>query len=145
MSPAWSPDNGLLYVAVREQCDRIFASPQTHRPGGLYWGSAFIGVPDEKEWGALKALDPETGEARWEFRYHSAPWGGALATAGGLVFSGDMEGYVMAFDSGSGKLLWRMPTGGTIFASPISYAVDGRQQVAVASGGALFAFGLPDP
>ena len=88
---------------------------------------------------------PADRSQRWEFRYRSAPWGGALATAGGLVFSGDMEGYVMAFDAASGKPLWRTPTGGAVFASPMSYAIDGRQYVALAAGGALFAFGLPEP
>jgi alcohol dehydrogenase (cytochrome c) len=61
------------------------------------------------------------------------------------VFAGDMEGYVMAFDAAAGKLLWRTPTGGAVFASPMSYALEGRQYVALAAGGALFAFGLPEP
>jgi alcohol dehydrogenase (cytochrome c) len=145
MSPAYSPQTGLLYVATREQCDRLFASLQAYRPGGIFWGSAFMGIPGEKEWGALRALDPETGTRKWEFRYQSPPWGGALATSGGLVFAGDMEGYVMALDAATGKLLWRTATGGAVFASPMSYAVEGRQFVALAAGGALFAFALPEP
>ena len=144
MSPSYSQQTGLLYVAVREQCDKIFALPQKHRPGAFFVGSGGTAVPEEKPWGALKALDPQTGAAKWEFRYYSAPWGGALTTAGGLVFSGDMEGYVMAFDAATGKLAWKAPTGGPVRAAPIAYAVDGRQYVAVAAGGSLFAFGLPE-
>jgi alcohol dehydrogenase (cytochrome c) len=142
MSPSYSPQTGLLYVAVREQCDKIFAMAQPHRPGAFFVGSGGTAVPEEKPWGALKALDPHTGATKWEFRYYSAPWGGALATAGGVVFAGDMEGYVVAFDAATGRNLWRMPTGGPITASPMSYAVDGRQHVAVAAGGALFSFAL---
>ena len=62
----------------------------------VFVGSGGMAVPDVKSWGALRALDPLTGEKRWEFRYHAAPWGGTLATAGGLVFAGDMDGYVIS-------------------------------------------------
>jgi alcohol dehydrogenase (cytochrome c) len=144
MSPAYSPQTGLLYVATREQCDRVFASPQRYRPGGVFWGSAFMGIPEEKEWGALRALDPQAGALKWEFRYYSAPWGGVLATSGGLVFAGDMEGYAMALDAATGSPLWRMATGGAVFGSPMSYAIEGRQYVVLAAGSALFAFGLPE-
>ena len=73
----------------------------------------------------------------------------ALATAlgmgaGGLVFAGDMDGYVIAFDAATGKLLWKSAAGGPITSSPMTYAVDGRQYVAVAAGGSLFSFGLPE-
>jgi alcohol dehydrogenase (cytochrome c) len=144
MSPSFSEQTGLMYVAVREQCDKLFSGPQIFRPGAFFVGSGGTAVPEEKPWGALKAIDPQTGASKWEFRYYSAPWGGALSTAGGLVFSGDMEGYVMAFDAGSGKLVWKVLTGGSVLSSPMAYAVDGRQYVAVAAGGSLFAFGLPD-
>jgi alcohol dehydrogenase (cytochrome c) len=144
MAPSYSSQTGLLYVAVREQCDKIFGVPQKHRPGAFFVGSGGTAVPEEKPWGVFKAIDPRTGTSKWEFRYHSAPWGGALATAGGLVFAGDMEGYVMAFDAANGALAWRMPTGGPVTASPMSYSVDGRQYIAVATGGALFSFGLQE-
>jgi alcohol dehydrogenase (cytochrome c) len=144
MAPSYSEQTGLLYVAVREQCDRIFGLPQQHRAGAFFVGSAGSPIPEEKPWGALKAIDPRTGTAKWEFRYYSAPWGGSLTTAGGLVFAGDMEGYLMAFEALTGKIVWRTELGGPVMASPMSYAVDGRQYVAVASGGALFAFTLPE-
>jgi alcohol dehydrogenase (cytochrome c) len=60
------------------------------------------------------------------------------------VFAGDMEGYVMAFDAASGKLAWKTSTGGAVRAAPMAYAVDNQEFVAVAAGGSLFAFGLPD-
>ena len=144
MAPSYSERTGLFYVAVREQCDKYYSTPQTHRPGAFFVGSGGTAVPDEKPWGVLKAIDPRTGTAKWEFRYNSPMWGGALATAGGLVFAGDMDGYVMAFDAATGTLLWKSAAGGPITSSPMTYAVDGRQYVAVAAGGSLFSFGLPE-
>jgi alcohol dehydrogenase (cytochrome c) len=144
MAPSYSEKTGLLYVAVREQCDKIFSMPQTPRPGAFFVGSGGTAVSEEKPWGVLKAIDPQTGMPKWEFRYHSPMWGGALATAGGLVFAGDMDGYVMAFDASTGKLMWKTSSGGPVTASPMTYAVDGQQFVTVAAGGSLFSFGLPD-
>jgi alcohol dehydrogenase (cytochrome c) len=69
---------------------------------------------------------------------------GVLATAGGLVFVASREGNFLALDATSGKALWHFGAGAEIASSPISYAVDGRQYVAVSSAGALFSFALPE-
>jgi len=98
---------------------------------------------DEKDWGALRALEPTTGEIKWDFRHHSAPWAGTLATAGGLVFAGDIEGNLIAFDAREGKVLWHFETGSALYASPMTYSLNGRQYVAVVSGQALVSFALP--
>lgn len=144
MSPSFNPSTGLFYVAVREQCDKFFGSPQVHREGHEFFGSAFQAVPGDKEWGAVRALDPRSGEIKWEFKYYSAPMAGTLSTAGGLVFAGDMEGYLIALDARTGKSLWHLQTGAPVVAAPISYSLDGKQYIAIASGGTLFAFALPD-
>jgi alcohol dehydrogenase (cytochrome c) len=69
---------------------------------------------------------------------------GVLSTASGLVFAGDNEGNFMAFDSRTGKNLWRYPTGTPVWgAAPISYSIDGRQYVVIASGTTLLSFALP--
>jgi outer membrane protein assembly factor BamB len=60
-----------------------------------------------------------------------------------LVFAGDAEGFLIAFDAQSGKVLWRFQAGGTIIAPPISYALDGRQYIAVAAGQTMITFSLP--
>jgi alcohol dehydrogenase (cytochrome c) len=73
----------------------------------------------------------------------SPPTSGLLATAGGLLFAGDREGYLMALDAESGKPLWKFQTGGVVIAPPISYLMDGKQYVAVAAGAALMTFALP--
>jgi glucose dehydrogenase len=73
----------------------------------------------------------------------SGPTSGLLATAGGLVFTGDAEGYLIAFDARTGKVLWRFQTGAAISGPPISYALDGRQYIAVAAGPTMLTFALP--
>ena len=142
MSPSYSPQTGLFYVAVRDQCDKFTTSPQPYREGHTYIGSSYVPASGEKDRGALRALDPRTGEIKWEFKYYSAPWGGALSTAGGLVFAGDMEGNFSAIDARTGKNLWHLQTGSAVWTSPMSYSVDGKQLVIIASGSSLFALGI---
>jgi len=144
MSPSYNPHTGLLYVACREQCDKFYTSPQAYRQGHLYIGSSWETIPDGKDWGGLRAFDPLTGTLKWDFKYTSAPWGGAMSVAGGVVFAGDMEGNLIALDGRTGQHLWHFQTGSAIIASPISYAVNGRQYVVIPSGSALFAFALPE-
>jgi alcohol dehydrogenase (cytochrome c) len=144
MSPSFSRQTGLLYVAAREQCDIFTGIPQPFHPGHPYLGSVYYKPADERAWGALRAIDPATGQVRWEYKYLSPPWSGALSTAGGLVFAGDMEGYLIAFDARTGKDLWHFGTGAPITASPITYAVNGKQYVAIASNGVLLSFALPN-
>jgi alcohol dehydrogenase (cytochrome c) len=97
----------------------------------------------DKAYGAVRALDVMTGKQRWEFRLHSPPWAGLLSTAGGLVFGGSSEGNFFALDAETGKSLWQFQTGGHIHANPVSFAMDGRQHIAIAAGNALVVFGLP--
>ncbi len=143
MAPSFNPETGWFYFPVREQCDVYFAEPPVFVLGKAYWGSMFRGQTEEKEWGLLKALDPLTGETKWDFRYYRAPWAGTLATSGGLIFSGDEDGYLMAFDAKTGRNLWKINTGNRLVTAPITYMVDGRQYVTMPSGAALLTFALP--
>ena len=72
----------------------------------------------------------------------SPPSSGLLATAGGLIFSGNREGYLMALDARTGKPLWKFRTGGVVIAPPITYLLNGKQYVAVAAGDSLITFAL---
>jgi len=65
-----------------------------------------------------------------------------LATAGGLVFTGDGHGYLVALDARTGKPLWHFQTGGNIIAPPITYSLNGKQQVAIAAGTSIITFAL---
>jgi alcohol dehydrogenase (cytochrome c) len=142
MAPSYNPRTGLFYFAVRERCDVLYSAPAKFVEGRRYFGGAFEGVSGEEEWGLLKALDPLTGETKWDFRYQHAPWAGTLAS-GGLVFAGDEDGYLIAFDAAVGKVLWRFNTGNKLISSPITYMVGKRQYIAMPSGSALIAFALP--
>jgi alcohol dehydrogenase (cytochrome c) len=143
MAPSYNPQTGLFYFAVREQCDVYYSAPPKYIEGKAYWGSVFRGVTDEKEWGMLKALDPVTGETKWDFRFYRAPWAGTLSTAGGLIFSGDEDGYLMAVDARTGRNLWKFNTGNRLVTSPITYTVAGRQYVTMPSGAAVITYALP--
>jgi alcohol dehydrogenase (cytochrome c) len=144
MSPAYSPQSGLLYVTVREQCDIFYAHPQPFVTGRLFVGSTYMPAAKEKDWGAVRAIDPKTGDVRWEYKEFSAPWGGNLATAGHLVFTGDLDGYLIALDADTGKHLWHMQTGAAIYAAPITYQLNGKQYISISAGATLVTFALPE-
>ena len=94
----------------------------------------------------VRALNPETGESKWEYKI-AGPQSlaaGVLGTAGGLVFSSTAEGNLIALDAATGKDLWHFQTGAVIASSPMSYAVDGKQFIAVAAGNVLYTFALPE-
>lgn len=141
-SPTYSPQTKLIYQNVREKGGLYYLTEAEYAPGKLFMGAGRRPVPGEEPWGALRALQPMSGELQWEFKVHSPPWAGLLSTAGGLVFSGTMEGDFFAVDAFTGKLLWRFQTGGMIYANPISYLSEGRQYVAIAAGSSLIVFAL---
>ncbi len=119
-------------------------APQPYEAGHAYYGSAYFpSDTSEPFWGALRAIDPATGQMKWEFRHVSPSWAGALSTAGGLVFTGDSEGNFIALDAATGKALWHFQTGAAIYAAPIAFALDGKEYVAIAAGSALYTFALP--
>ena len=102
----------------------------------------------DRGYGALRAMDPVTGERKWELRHPTPSWAGVLSTSGGVVFSGDSEGDVFAADSRTGKELWRYQVGASLYAAPSTYAPSTyifgtRQYVVVPAGTTLTAFALP--
>jgi alcohol dehydrogenase (cytochrome c) len=143
-SPAYNPETKLLYVATIKECDVFSSAPQRYEPGHDFRGSVYMPSTDERPSGALQALDPFTGETKWQFKYFSVPYGGALATAGGLVFGGDADGNFIALDARTGKDLWHVQLGAAIYSAAITYLLDGKQYVVIPSGATLFAFTLQD-
>jgi alcohol dehydrogenase (cytochrome c) len=141
--PAFNPKLQLFFVSARETCARYLAQepqyvPGEITPGGVTW------IDRDKQYGALRALDARTGELKWEFRYPQANLAGVMSTAAGLVFSGDQEGNFIAFDAANGRELWHYQTGTSIWgAAPMTFMLDGRQQVLIASGATLISFALP--
>ena len=93
--------------------------------------------------GAIRALEATTGKLKWEFKLLSPGFSSLLSTAGGLVFGGTEEGNFFALDAETGKPLWDMQLGANIRGIPVSFAIDGKQYVAIGAGFALFVYGLP--
>ena len=144
MAASYNPQTKLFYFSEMESCNIYYTAPAVYVAGKPYWGSVFRGVTGEESWGVLKALDPMTGETKWDFRFYQPSWAGTLSTSGGLIFSGDEDGYLMAFDAANGKNLWKMNTGARLVTSPMTYKVDGKQYVTMPSGAAILTFALPD-
>ncbi len=139
---AFSPQTGLYYFTSTDGCHMYYKTLHDYLEGQWYQLSTVDEVRGESNTGSLIAIEPATGKIRWRFRMVSPPSGGVLATAGGLVFFGDSFGYLIALDARTGKVLWKFQTGSPIMAPPVSYQVDGKQQVAVAAGSSIIAFGL---
>ena len=145
--PSYDPGQRLFFVNAREVCATYYAWRQEYVPGERFTGGAGQRArgPDYRAYGALRALDPATGERRWEFEYISPSTSGLLSTASGLIFSGDAEGNFLAIDARSGKFLWRFQMGSALHGtSAITYMLDGRQQVLVPAGTTLTAWALSD-
>ena len=144
MSPSFDPTRGLFFVTARETCARFIRRPSASSAvGDRTMGGTAAFVNDPPRAGALRAIDVTTGERKWEIRYADAGWAGVLATAGGVVFSGDHAGNFFAADSTSGEKLFQYQTGAQIYGPPTTYAIDGRQYVVIPSGATLTAFSLP--
>ncbi|HXE04578.1 MAG TPA: PQQ-dependent dehydrogenase, methanol/ethanol family [Bryobacteraceae bacterium] len=144
MAPSYSPATGLFYFNVREGCDVYYSSPPVYEEGKGFWGSIFRGETGERQWGRVTALDPLTAKTKWTYKLYQAPWAGTLATSGNLLFAGDEDGYLMAFNAKTGELLWKINTGNRLATSPITFELDGKQYIAMPSGSVLLAFALPD-
>jgi alcohol dehydrogenase (cytochrome c) len=140
---AYSPQTGLYYFNSSGTCELFYKFQQQYVKGQIYQASADAPVPGVVESGWVLALDPATGEIKWRFELVHGEKAGLLATGGGVVFTGDWEGYVFALDARTGKVLWHFQAGGMVDAAPITYSLDGKQVVAVASGSAILTFTLP--
>ena len=143
-SPSYDPRSNLFIVSVREACATYTSVTKEPVAGQGYTGGGQeidpkIGTP-----GAVRALDALTGETRWNFPLQiGSSATGVLATGGDVVFASSSDGHLIALESRTGRYLWHYNTGANIVASPISYAVDGKQHVAIASQSAIFVFALP--
>ena len=103
--------------------------------GKLWLGGAFKVIPAEEQWGNVTAVDYNTGKIRWQVKTPQPMIGGILATAGGVVFAGEANGWFKAYDSADGRELWKFQAGAGVNAPPSSYTVGGKQYVVVGAGG----------
>jgi PQQ-dependent dehydrogenase (methanol/ethanol family) len=132
--PAYSPQTGYMYVLAMHQPMVYIVRPEERKPPAMWLGGAFIGN-GEPQYGLFSAVDVNTGKVVWQKRVPDPMIGGALATAGGIAFTGTNDKRFLAFDAKSGAQLWSYTANGGVNAPPISYAIDGKQYVAVAAGG----------
>jgi alcohol dehydrogenase (cytochrome c) len=146
MSPSFDPTTRLFFVTARETCATFYGYDQKFTTGEVYTGGGTVRPRDQKNFGALRAIDPVTATVKWEFRYPSTSASGVLTTASGIVFAGDGDGNIMAFDSRTGKNLWHYQLGFSMRSTAgTTYMLDGRQYLLVPAGSALTAFALPRP
>jgi alcohol dehydrogenase (cytochrome c) len=165
-SPSFSPHTGLFYVSVWEDYGTYFGVrvPVPYREGrstSLGANQAYAPVPGAptvpaiqrgpvNNWteaagnGAIKAIDPRTGQERWKYDTTDVADGGILTTASDVLFSGNREGYFQALDARTGSFLWKTNLGAQIVNGPMTYAVDGKQYVVTIAGQSIVAFALRD-
>ena len=147
-APSYSAVTGWFYLAYSENGQQYISEAAPFQPGRQYIGRGRGTAPapqpnDPPPSAGIKAIDPETGKTMWDFKlYQGSLNNGVMATAGGVLFASSREGNLIALDAKTGKFLWRYQTGGNMTASPMSFAVDGRQYVAVASGDSIYCFAL---
>ncbi|MCY4263832.1 MAG: PQQ-dependent dehydrogenase, methanol/ethanol family [Gammaproteobacteria bacterium] len=161
--PSFSPRTGLFYFSAWEDYATIYRSEEAeYEPGRAFLGGGYTvlapspGAPtigigrtspinnwtNEVGHASLKALDPNTGEAVWEFEQFDVSDSGMLTTASDLLFTGGREGYFHVLDATSGELLYYKNLGGQIVMAPVTFMLDDVQYVTIISGNSLFTFAL---
>lgn len=145
-SPSYNPASHLFFFRAFEDCEIYYLKPQQFSIGQTYYATGVRRIPGDSGYSVLLAYNLESGRFQWKYR-QTAPgggWGGTLTTAGGLVFFGDNAGSFEALAAKTGKPLWHFNTGQHIHASPMTFAVNGVQYVAIAAGSDIFTFALPE-
>ena len=144
-SPSYNPETRMLYFLATQNCNVYFSKPTKFIKGETYYSTGTKQLPTEKRQKTLLAYSIPEGTQAWSYPQvgNGVSWAGTLTTAGGLVFFGDDAGSFAAVEARTGYPLWDFNTGQTIDASPMSYAVDGEQFVAIAAGSDVIAFSLP--
>jgi alcohol dehydrogenase (cytochrome c) len=163
-SPSFSVRTGLFYVNARDNQSYLYIkAKQTFEEGAEYKSEGHLAKrpappavgTNQDQYTAVRALDPTTGQAKWEFKLDAGPdlstfhdykadhgAAGILTTASDLLFTGGRQGTFVALDARNGELLWKQQLGGSLLMNPMTYAVHGKQYIAVAAGTSLFVFGL---
>src|SRR5580692_1084897 len=144
-APSYSESTHSVYFVALEECENFFFKPQPFQEGQGYYSTGAKRIPSEGSQKVLVAFSLDTGSIAWKYPQTGGARSsaGTMATAAGLVFFGDDSGSFEAVDAQSGKPLWHFNTGQDISASPMSYAVAGKQYAAIAAGSDVFSFALP--
>jgi alcohol dehydrogenase (cytochrome c) len=132
---AVNPELGFTYAVSLHQSMTYHVATSNYPAGKLWFGGGFTVVPGEESWGNVTAVDYNTGTIKWQVKTPLPMMGGALATAGGLVFTGEGDGWFRAYDAKTGNVLWSFFAGAGVNAPPASYSVKGKQFIVVGVGG----------
>jgi len=144
-SPGYSQDTGYFYVTAFDGAQEFFKRDEDYEEGERFTGGGGrYTQPMDAFHSSIRAIDPTTADIVWEFPIQPRSSAGITTTAGGLVFTGSADGYFFALNARSGEELWHMSLGARVHAAPMTFAVDGKQYVTVASGNVVYTFGLPD-
>jgi alcohol dehydrogenase (cytochrome c) len=131
---AYSPQLNVMYMPMQNMCGNYTVTMDRRDPSKVY-GLDFptIIAPGTDKVGAIWAISAETGKTLWTYEQRAGMLS-LVATGGGLVLGGDANGRFRAFDDRTGKVLWEVNLGSPVSGYPITFAVDGKQYVAVATG-----------
>ncbi|MBL4819460.1 MAG: PQQ-dependent dehydrogenase, methanol/ethanol family [Gammaproteobacteria bacterium] len=144
-SPAYSPKTELFYVNSYDGEHKYIKRDEEYEEGQRFTGGGFESVqPIDNYYSAIRAIDPGNGEIKWEFPIQPRSSAGIMATSGGLLFSGSVDGYFYALDANNGRELWHISLGARVHSAPMSFAVDGKQFISVAAGNVVYTFGLKE-
>jgi alcohol dehydrogenase (cytochrome c) len=154
-SPSFSPHTGLFYIPTWDNYYSIYTKEKiAYNEGRLFAGTVpkspvplirppqVVSRSEEDGYGAIRAIDPQTGQRKWEYKLTDVTDSGILTTATDLLFAGSREGYFMAMDARNGELLWKASVGGQVSSGPMSYSVNGNQYIAISAGNSLLVYGL---
>src|SRR5262249_46845429 len=128
---SYSRRTGLIYIPSIEGCSNVTPDYTAHVPGKFAGGTT---VNSERPTSSVVMVDPASGEIKGRKELPYPNFAGALSTAGGIVMTALLDGTILAFDDQTMEELWRVNVGTGFNAPPMTYAVDGRQYVAIASG-----------
>ena len=129
---AYSPLTNAMYFPLRNTCSQVMAVPEEENPVIALTMREEI-APGTDQLGVVQAISAETGETLWRYEQRAGTTS-LVATGGGLIFGGDANGRFRALDQETGDVLWEINLGSAITGFPITFAVDGRQYVAVSTG-----------
>jgi alcohol dehydrogenase (cytochrome c) len=130
--PAYDHKHKQIVVGSVDWCSVFKSDTVKYEPGNFLFGGSYSF--DDSRSGWIMALNPDDGAVRWRYHADGPVAAGITPTAGGLVLTGDMNGNLLALDAANGSVLLKRPTGGALAGGVITYALNGRQYVAIASG-----------
>jgi alcohol dehydrogenase (cytochrome c) len=138
----YSPLTGLMYYPLQNTCMMSTSAAEEPSLTDLYAIRNRVQIaPGMQNVGTIEAISVETGETAWKIEQRAGMLS-LMSTGGDLLFGGDVNGRFRAYDQRNGQMLWEVNLGSAVNGYPVTYAVDGKQYVAVSTGGSGLAFGL---